>query len=210
MSRARLAELSGLDVSCETLERLDAYVACLEKWSRRINLVSPTSLRDVWTRHIADSAQLFPLAPPGARTWLDLGSGAGFPGLVIAAIAADRGAPTVTLVDSDTRKAAFLAAAARAMAVSVEIRTERVEALTLRAPEVLSARAFAPLPTLLSHAARLSGPQTVCLLPKGARADSELTEAARRWHYHVTKIASRTDGQATILKITRIEQRAAP
>lgn len=198
------------DVSRETLARLETFAALLTRWTRRINLIAPSTLPDLWTRHIADSAQLFPLAPPEARRWLDLGSGAGFPGLVIAAIAAER-APglAVTLVEADTRKAAFLAAAAREMGLAPEIRTERIEALTLaEPPDVISARALAPLTDLCAHAARLGHPNTVCLFPKGARAISELTEATRHWHYHVTKIASCTDTAATILRLTDINIRS--
>ncbi|GMG84986.1 16S rRNA (guanine(527)-N(7))-methyltransferase RsmG [Paralimibaculum aggregatum] len=195
----------AFDVSRETLARLEIFARVLETWTRRINLIAPSTVPELWSRHIADCAQLWPLRPAGARSWVDLGAGAGLPGLVIAALAAEAGGPAVTLVESDRRKAAFLATAAREMGLAPAIRAERIEALALPAPpEVISARALAPLPALLAHAARLGGPETVALFPKGARADSELTAAAERWHYHVTKIASRTDGNATILRLTHI------
>ncbi len=196
-------------VSRETLDRLARLADLLGKWGQRINLVAPSTLPEVWSRHIADSAQLYDLAPP-ARSWLDLGSGAGFPGLVIAAIAAERSGPHVTLVEADGRKSAFLATAAREMGLQITLRTQRIEALDIPPPDVLSARALAPLADLCAHAARLGGPDTTALFPKGARADLELTDAATRWHYHVTKIASRTDGTATILRLTDIKPRAVP
>ncbi|MGF1444673.1 MAG: 16S rRNA (guanine(527)-N(7))-methyltransferase RsmG [Pikeienuella sp.] len=198
-------------VSRETLARLTRYAALLEQWGRAINLVSRATLPDLWQRHIADSAQLMALAPACARSWLDLGAGAGLPGLVIAALAAERGSPAVTLVEADTRKAAFLVTAAREMELSVEVVPRRIEALSLpEPPDILSARALAPLSDLCAMAERLAGPDTVCLFPKGVRADFELTEAGRHWHYHVTKIASRTDGKATILRLTQIRNRAGP
>jgi 16S rRNA (guanine527-N7)-methyltransferase len=199
------------DVSRETLARLDAYGECLRTWTRRINLVSPRTLETLWARHIYDSAQLWPLRPRPCRQWLDLGPGAGLPGLVIAAFAADTAEGTeVTLVESDTRKAAFLASAARAMDVRVRVIARRIESVHLPPPDVISARALAPLDRLLALAAPFAGPNTVCLFPKGARAISELTEARAGWHIDCQEIASRTDPNATILRISSFEQRHAP
>jgi len=196
------------DVSRETCARLEAYIALLIRWNARINLVSPTTIDAVWTRHIADSAQLFNLAPASARRWLDLGSGAGFPGLVVAALAAEK-APglSITLIESDTRKAAFLAAAAREMGVAAIVEARRIEALPACAYDVVSARALAPLDRLCALAHRFSGPGTVFLFPKGARLDSELTAATASWHIHAERIASRTDPEAAVLKILELEPR---
>lgn len=211
MGADREAFLSALDVSRETLARLDAYAACLTTWNRRLNLVARADIPVLWTRHIADCAQLWPLRPAPCRSWVDLGSGAGLPGLVIAAFAADLpDPPSVTLIESDTRKAAFLATAARAMGVTVAILATRIERATLPPPDVISARALAPLPKLLALAAPLAGPATLCLFPKGARADSELTAARAAWHIECNEIASRTDPHATILRITSFEQHHAP
>jgi 16S rRNA (guanine527-N7)-methyltransferase len=204
------AEVSRcFNVSRETCERLDAYVALLTHWNRRINLVSPATVKTVWTRHIADSIQLFDLAPPAASSWLDLGAGAGLPGLPIAALAAEKVPGLhVTLVESDSRKAAFLAAAARAMQLDVTIEPHRIEVLAPRPYDIVSARALAPLGRLCALAHRFSGPGTVFLFPKGARLDSELTAAATSWHIRAERIVSRTDPEATVLRILELEPRS--
>lgn len=200
---------SDYGVSRETCERLEAYVALLTRWNARINLVARTTLETVWTRHIADSLQLFPLAPSSALTWIDLGSGAGLPGLPIAAIAA-QAAPDlrVTLVEGDARKTAFLAAAAREMGLDVQIETSRIESLTPHPHDIVSARALAPLARLCALSHRFSGPRTIYLFPKGARLDSELTTALAGWHIRAERIASRTDPQATVLRIQELEPRS--
>ncbi len=196
------------DVSRETCERLEAYIALLTRWNARINLVAPATIETAWTRHVADSAQLFDLAPESASSWLDLGSGAGLPGLPVAALAAEK-APDlhVTLVESDTRKAAFLATAAREMDLDVTVEPHRIEALTPRPYDVVSARALAPLGRLCALAHRFSGRGTVFLFPKGARVDSELTAATAGWHIRAERIASRTDPEATVLRIVELEPR---
>ena len=196
------------DVSCETCERLETYIAVLTRWNARINLVAPATIDAVWTRHITDSAQLFCLAPESASSWLDLGSGAGLPGLPVAALAAEK-APDlhVTLVESDTRKATFLATAAREMNLDVTVEQRRIEALTPRPYDVVSARALAPLDRLCAQAHRFSGPGTVFLFPKGARLDSELTAATAGWHIRAERIASRTDPKAAVLRILELEPR---
>lgn len=200
---------SEFDVSRETLDRLRILADRLRLWTRKINLVSAATLPHVWARHIADSAQLFPLRPTPCETWVDLGVGAGFPGLVIAAMAADTDPRiSVTLVESDARKAAFLADAARAMDLAPTILPRRIESLDRLAPSVLSARALAPLPDLLAHAERIAGPETTLLFPKGASVDSELTAARHDWHITCHKIQSRTESGAAILRITGIERKS--
>ncbi len=196
------------DVSRETCQRLEAYIALLTRWNARINLVTAATIETAWTRHVADSAQLFNLAPESASSWLDLGSGAGLPGLPVAALAAEK-APDlhVTLVESDTRKAAFLATAAREMDLDVTVEPHRIEALTPRPYDVVSARALAPLGRLCALAHRFSGRGTVFLFPKGARVDSELTAATAGWHIRAERIASRTDPEATVLRIVELEPR---
>ena len=195
-------------VSRETTARLECHLGLLERWSARINLVSRGTLADAWRRHAADSAQLFDLVPPGVRSWIDLGSGAGFPGLVVAAIAHEK-APglAVTLVESDRRKAAFLRTAARSMGLEVEILARRAEELPARRYDVVSARALAPLPALLPLARRFAGPETVLLFPKGRNVERELTEALERWHTRVERLPSRTDPEATILRIRELATR---
>lgn len=197
-------------VSRETLDRLSTYAALLEKWQTAINLVAPKTLPDLWARHFLDSAQLLALAPPGVKRWLDLGSGGGFPGLVIAAL----GVETVHLVESDQRKGAFLREAARAMGVPATLHVKRIEAVEPAAlhqamggaPEVISARALAPLEALLPLAHRLAGPETVYLLPKGRQAGDELTAARRYWTIAaLEQLPSQTDAEANILRIRGLQ-----
>lgn len=199
----------AFDVSRETCGRLEAYVALLVRWNARINLVSPSTLETVWIRHIADSVQLFDLARPNARRWIDLGSGAGLPGLPIAAIAAER-APNlrVTLVEGDVRKAAFLATASREMGLDVNVESRRIESMAPQAYDVISARALAPLAQLCALAHRFSGPGTIYLFLKGEKLDSELTATVAGWHIQAERIVSRTDPKATVLRILELDPRS--
>jgi len=200
--------VTGPNVSRETSPRLAAFADLLTRWNKRINLVSRGDLDRLWPRHIADSAQLFGLAPPRAATWLDIGSGAGFPGLVCAILAADAGRPCrFTLVEAHARKAAFLREATRKLALPAEIRAERIETVPPTAFDVVSARALARLPRLLTLAHPFCGPNTVCLFPKGVRVESELTDAAAGWHTRVERLPDRIDSGASILRITDIAPR---
>ena len=185
------------NVSRETFLRLEAYVALLTKWQSAINLVGRDTLDDVWRRHIQDSAQLAGLIPDNAKTLTDLGSGAGFPGLVLA-ILRDL---DVTLIESSGKKASFLREAARLTGSKATVLSQRIEAVPPVVSDVVSARALAPLDLLLGYAARFTGPDTVCLFPKGAKAEAELTEAAKSWTMAVTRHPSVTDDQGVILEI---------
>lgn len=197
----------ALDVSRETNERLKAYEALLRKWNAKINLVSRTTLDDIWSRHFLDSAQLYALAPAGARHWADLGSGGGFPGLVAAVLAAGEGRDlTMTLVESDQRKAAFLAAAGRELGLKLDVRAERIERLPPLAADVVSARALAPLTDLLGFAERHLGAGGMALFPKGATYAEELTSAERAWRFSVDTIPSKTDPLAVVLSVTEISR----
>jgi 16S rRNA (guanine527-N7)-methyltransferase len=198
----RAAALAVLDVSRETEGRLDALVGHLVKWNAAINLVGRSTLSEVWTRHILDSAQLFELAPGGAEHWADLGSGAGFPGLVIALLATERApALRVTLVEADQRKAEFLRSAARACGVPVTVHARRIDALPPLGADVLSARALAPLTDLLGFAARHLLPGGTALFPKGAGHEAEIAAALERWRFSVQKHPSRTDRDSVVLRI---------
>ncbi|MXU64711.1 16S rRNA (guanine(527)-N(7))-methyltransferase RsmG [Oceanomicrobium pacificus] len=199
----RGAFLTSRNVSRETIDRLDTYAALLDKWSRKINLVAPSTLDALWTRHFEDSAQLFDLAPDRTGlNWVDLGSGGGFPGLIVAALAADAGRDwSFTLVESDTRKCVFLMTAAREMGLDVAVKTERIESVPPLQADILSARALASLDQLLDFAERHRKPEGICLFPKGAQHERELTEAGARWHSSVTTIPSTTDPRAVILRI---------
>ncbi len=191
-----------MNVSRETTARLEAYVALLKKWNPAINLVAKSTLADAWSRHILDSAQLLDLCPQGAAHWVDLGSGGGFPGLVVAIIAAEMlPGLQATLVESDQRKAEFLRTVARETGVTVTIQNVRSEDLSPQAADVLSARAFARLPLLLEHAHRHLKPGGIALLLKGAAAEAELSEALATWRFAVQKTPSKTDSQAVILTI---------
>lgn len=203
-------EFAGyFSVSRETLSRLMAYAALLEQWQRTINLVAPSTLAHVWNRHFADSAQLLAYAPPGARSWLDLGSGAGFPGLVLAILLAERGEARMALIESDSRKAAFLAEVARRTGVAVDIYPERIEKAATQAKlgplDVITARALAPLPRLLKFAAPFFSQDTVGLFLKGREAESEVQEARNAWSFEGTLHPSLTDSDGRIVVVRALK-----
>jgi 16S rRNA (guanine527-N7)-methyltransferase len=164
--------------------------------------VSRSTLEEIWVRHFHDSAQLLDLSPPGARLWVDLGSGAGFPGLVIAILAAERRPDlSVRLIESDQRKAAFLRSVTRETGVKADVVAERIESATPCGADVLSARALAPLATLLKMAQRHLSPDGVALFLKGARHRQELVEALESFTFDCEEYRSETDEEAVILKI---------
>ncbi|MEA3000608.1 MAG: rRNA (guanine527-N7)-methyltransferase [Sphingomonadales bacterium] len=187
----------ALDVPRETLHRLEGFAQLLAKENERQNLVSKDSLQHLWVRHVYDSAQLVRFAPADAATWLDLGSGAGFPGLVVSLLHPAR----VTLLEARRLRADFLRRAAEALGVSdkVEILCARVETLAPRAFEVVSARAFAPIDRLLALAAPFSTVGTVWILPKGRNAKSELDAARSSWQGDFRLEPSLTDDEAGIV-----------
>jgi 16S rRNA (guanine527-N7)-methyltransferase len=218
MTPAEFQKATGC--SDAAIQRLETYAALIAKWQKAINLVAPNTLPDLWQRHFLDSAQILDHAPPGTARWLDLGSGGGFPGLVIAALGPEAGIASVHLVESDQRKAAFLREAARAMGlVSVTVHVKRIESLdpaTLHAamggaPQVISARALAPLKDLIGLARPFAaktgaGTDTVYLFPKGRQAEDELTEARRYWTIPAAEaLPSRTDPEARILRLRGLE-----
>jgi 16S rRNA (guanine527-N7)-methyltransferase len=197
----------GLDVSRETAERLAEYAALLRAWNPKINLVSKQTLVDLESRHFADSAQLLALAPPEAATWTDLGSGGGFPGLVIAILAAEsRPALHVTLVESDQRKAVFLRTVAQRTGVSVTILADRIETVPPLGTHLLSGRALAPLTILLDYADRHLAPSGTALFPKGANWRAEVDEALERWRFRCENLPSATSPDGAILRIGEIHR----
>lgn len=197
-----------LGVSRETAVDLESYVDLLKSWQKTINLVAPGSLDQIWHRHVADSVQLFPLAPETARCWVDLGSGGGFPGLVLAIMLKGRPGARMTLVESDARKAAFLREAARATAAPVDILCTRIERaathVTVDDVEVITARALAPLDRLLGLCLPLFGPATVALLPKGRDAEAEIEAARRAWGFASRVVGSRTEAEGRIVVVTKL------
>ncbi len=192
-------------VSAETVARLQAYANLLEKWQRKINLVGSGTLQDLWRRHMLDSAQLYGHLPKPDCSVVDLGSGAGFPGLVLAIM----GAPQVTLVESDGRKCAFLAEAMRITETgsAARLKNSRIEDVEPRPVDVITSRALAPLDKLMALAEPFLGPDTICLFPKGKKADEELTETMKNWMMRVSKIQSQSDPSGTILKLENISRR---
>jgi 16S rRNA (guanine527-N7)-methyltransferase len=166
-----------LGVSRETLAMFQAYVDELLLWNRRINLVAATTLKDPWRRHIVDSAQLYALVPVGARRLVDLGSGAGLPGLILAIC----GMPETHLIESDKRKAAFLRHVAAGLALPVTVHAQRIEATPPMGADVITARGLAPLPRLLELAAAFTRPATRFLLLEGRSAEADLIAARREW-----------------------------
>lgn len=215
------------NVSRETLPALQAYADLLTTWQARMNLVGPSTLGDIWRRHFLDSAQLYPLLPDndpaGARKLkiFDLGSGAGFPGLVLAILARhDRRYPggrplRVNLVESDRKKAAFMAEAARAAGfvpddtsrTAIRLRADRAEAIEPQVADVVTARALAPLERLLPLMARFADEKTVLLVPKGEQAEAELQSAAKDWKMKTERVPSRSDARGTILVIRGLARR---
>lgn len=180
---------------------MEIYVRDLTRWQRAVNLVGPKTLNDVWGRHVDDSLQLLDLAPPGLP-WLDLGSGAGLPGLVLAA---HDSAPKVTLVESDSRKCAFLRSTARAMGVEVSVREGRIETVVpglAAGPWLVTARGLAPLTELLGYAEPLLMAGSIGIFPKGRGFEQELTVARESWRFAVDVRPSRTDSDGRILVIT--------
>lgn len=199
---------ASFEADAGTLGRLAIYAETLTLWQKRINLVSPATIPDLWHRHIADSAQVLALAPEPTQTWADLGSGAGFPGLVVAILLAGRGRTTrVTLVESDQRKCAFMAEVVRKTEllplIPVDILCSRIEDAATRdrlgQVDVVSARALAPLDRLLGLAAPLLGTTGVGLFLKGRGAEAEIEAAARQWQFAYEVAASWTDADARVV-----------
>lgn len=197
-------DLPSLDVPRETEARLREYLRLLLAWNARINLIAALPEEEAWHRHILDSWQMLPLLPPGPLA--DIGSGGGLPGLVIAI---GRGEET-HLVESDRRKCAFLMEAARTLGLAhVRVHPARIEAARLPKMQVLTARALAPLENLLGHAARILAPGGVAVFLKGRNAEAELTTAAPHWLMRTERFQSRTDAQATILRLSEIRPAGA-
>jgi 16S rRNA (guanine527-N7)-methyltransferase len=195
----RSAFLAGYTVSRETLARLDTVIATLDHWRQRSNLIGPKEWPQIWTRHVGDSYQLLEHIPDDARI-VDLGSGAGFPGLVIAA---DRPFGHVTLIES------FLRAAIEGAGLAASVHQGRVEAAPAIPADIVTARAFAPLPELLDYAAPWLCNGATGLFPKGERWNEELTQARQRWSFAYQAIPSRSGGSGVILKIQEAARRHA-
>lgn len=199
--------VGGIDVSRETFDTLKAYEALVRRWNPAINLVSKSSLPDLWERHVADSAQVYSACPASAAKWVDLGSGGGFPGLVVAILARElKPELQVELVESDSRKATFLRQAAQILDLVVSVRNERIESLDPLDADVLSARALAALPELLAYAEKHLRSGGIAVFPKGARHLEEVNQAHKSWDFDVDTQPSLSDGSAAILVIRNIHR----
>jgi 16S rRNA (guanine527-N7)-methyltransferase len=208
LSTDRRAALILTPVSRETAARLDRFVGLFLTWQRKVNLVASSTVGTLWTRHIADSLQLVRLAPE-ATTWLDLGSGGGFPGLVIACALADTAGRRVHLVESNARKAAFLREATRILNLPAVVHCARIEDFVPRwsdSADVVVARALAPLPRLLDYASPALKKGAKGLFPKGQDVEAELTEAAKSWNITAELVPSLTDPKARIVVVLRADR----
>lgn len=201
----REAFATAFDVSRETLERFDAYAALLADWQTRMNLVGPSTLTTIWERHFTDSAQILALAGSG-KSWLDIGAGAGFPGLVIALL--DPGA-TLTLVESIAKKCRFLDAVTTELGLGsrVTIENRRIETLPRAKFDIITARALAALDQLFDWGLPYAGSGTRWVLPKGARVDGELSIASKRFAFDYNLVPSRTDAAARIVVASGVKRR---
>lgn len=195
------------NVSRETLADYQAWQALLFKWNRKINLVSPTALDDFWRRHALDSWQVWPHVPDEAQNFIDLGSGAGFPGLAMAMGCKTKGSGHVTLVESAGKKTSFLRTVIRELGLPATASSERAETLPSKPYDVITARAFAPLPRLFAYAQPFWGEGTIGLFLKGEAAQEELTQASKTWTYNVEKVPSLSDSAGCLLKITELKPR---
>lgn len=198
--------LEPFRVSRETRARLEILVAELRRWQSAKNLVGPGTLDEIWHRHVADSLQLLDCAPPEATRWLDLGSGAGFPGLVLAIALAERSGAQVDLVEANSRKCAFLRHVARLTGAPARVHAARIEDVIggfVGRTDIVTARALAPLDKLVGWCGELLKTGTIGLFPKGERVASELTALAQYPSLQVDDIPSRSDSRGTILRVAR-------
>jgi 16S rRNA (guanine527-N7)-methyltransferase len=208
--RARALKLTP--VSHETGERLTRFVALLTQWQAKTNLIAPSTLAAIWTRHVADSLQLLDLAPAGRR-WIDLGSGGGFPGVVLACVLADRPDSDIHLVERNAKKAAFLREALRVTGAPGTVHLQDIENFVDSNPppaDYITARALAPLNVLLTLTAPLIGRGAKALFPKGQDVEAELTEATKYWTVTSKLHPSRTSSNGWVLEIDGVSAREAP
>jgi 16S rRNA (guanine527-N7)-methyltransferase len=194
------------DVSRETCARLDTFCELVRKWNPKVNLVSRASLPELWERHVADSVQLLKIQVDMSH-WVDIGSGGGFPGVVIAAAMPDRSPNAkMTLVESDQRKAAFLRTAIRELGLPATVKSQRIEDCDPMEATVISARALAPLSQLLGYAHRHLVSEGIAVFPKGATWQKEVADACQEWSFSHEAIKSQTDPDAAILVIRDIKK----
>ena len=187
-------------VSRETRERLEDFVELVSRWNKTINLVSPHDVPQIWDRHVADSVQIAQSIDGEMDVWTDLGSGGGFPGLIVAIVTPDRFA-RLNLVEADRRKATFLRTAVRELSLQATVHAARIEDVSLPPADVISARALASLDRLLGMAHRLAKPTATHVFPKGVTWRTEVDEALERWSFHYETIPSALRAGSVILKV---------
>lgn len=189
-------------VSAEVLQDFKDWQALLTRWNAKINLVSQSALADYWLRHALDSWQLTAHVPVSAARFLDLGSGGGFPGLALAIYCKHKGEGEVTLVESVGKKANFLRTVIRELSLPATVKAERIESLEPQIYDLISARAFAPLPKLLDYCAPFWGPETLGIFLKGQSASQEITAAQAKWAFQHRTFPSKTDPEGVILTLS--------
>ena len=198
-------EIAGINVSRETIADLEGFAALATKWTPRINLIAKSTVTDIWNRHIVDSVQLYRFAPGSYEKWADLGSGGGFPGIVMAILAKEKQPDAAfTLIESDQRKATFLRTATRELGLNVTVVAERIELAEKVDADVVSARALTALSALLPLIDRHMKPDGLCLLHKGKQAAQEIADAQKNWSFDLEDHVSFTDPDARLLAIQRI------
>ncbi|MBR1777426.1 MAG: 16S rRNA (guanine(527)-N(7))-methyltransferase RsmG [Alphaproteobacteria bacterium] len=198
--------IKRLQLSPAAVEKLDRYVELLEAEQTKMNLVGPSTLPAVWTRHILDSAQLFSLFLPSDHVILDLGSGAGFPALVLAAMDTDR-KYVFHLVESDGKKSAFLNKVIKICDLNAEVHNQRIEQMKLLNVDLVTARALAPLDKLIKYAFPFLQTKVRCLFMKGVKAEEELTQALKKYRFNVQKIQSISSDEGTILLLSGVKKK---
>ena len=199
-------EIAGIDVSRETFDRLKDYESLIKKWNPKINLVAKSTMDDVWDRHIIDSAQVFGVLHKIPENWVDIGSGGGFPGLVVATIAKEH-YPNAkfTLIESDARKSTFLRTVSRELELNCMVIAKRIEAVPSQDADVISARALAPLQDLFSYVIQHLKPNGRAVFQKGQSYQDEIEQARKKWKFDVVAHPSLTDKRAKIIEAWNIE-----
>lgn len=200
-----------LGTSAAGLQKLRDFGALTEKWTAKINLIAKSTISDLWARHIEDSARICLFAPENPALWADFGSGGGFPGLIAATILQDHGATTrFVLVESDQRKSAFLREAARQLALPVEVRAERAEAIAPLGADVVSARALAPLDMLCATVERHAAPGALALFPKGEAWAQEVAAAQKNWVFDLVPQPDPGHKGAALLELRNLRRAGRP
>ena len=198
--------VAGVNVSRETMADLEAFAALVAKWTAKINLIARGTVDSIWDRHVVDSVQLYQFSPKTYEKWVDIGSGGGFPGIVMAILGKEMNPHAqFILIESDQRKAAFLRTAARELGLSVIVIAERIELAPEQNADVVSARALTSLSGLLSLSQRHLKPDGLALFHKGRQSGQEVADAQKNWTFELEDYASITDPDARILAIRRID-----